>query len=92
MQGERASNAAANLKAGEQRAREMQVEIETVRLLRQDVVSCYRREGVNHYKNCRKEVDAYVECISDPNLLSPKQRIFRHGPGDPNATQAEDPE
>ncbi|GMH53885.1 hypothetical protein TL16_g01555 [Triparma laevis f. inornata] len=60
--------------AGEQRSREMQVEIETIKLLRQDVVSCYRREGVNHYANCRKEVDKYVTAISDPDLLNPKQR------------------
>eukprot|EP00518_Triparma_eleuthera_P002743 CAMPEP_0182458892 /NCGR_PEP_ID=MMETSP1319-20130603/4120_1 /TAXON_ID=172717 /ORGANISM="Bolidomonas pacifica, Strain RCC208" /LENGTH=109 /DNA_ID=CAMNT_0024657671 /DNA_START=234 /DNA_END=559 /DNA_ORIENTATION=+ len=65
------------LNAGEQRAREMQVEIETVKLLRQDVISCYRKEGVNHYQNCREYVDAYVAAISDPDLLNPKQRQGR---------------
>eukprot|EP00520_Triparma_pacifica_P003290 CAMPEP_0118639532 /NCGR_PEP_ID=MMETSP0785-20121206/4272_1 /TAXON_ID=91992 /ORGANISM="Bolidomonas pacifica, Strain CCMP 1866" /LENGTH=109 /DNA_ID=CAMNT_0006530863 /DNA_START=18 /DNA_END=344 /DNA_ORIENTATION=+ len=73
--GSRAGDAVANIRAGEERSREMQVEIETVKLLRQDVISCYRREGVNHYANCRKEVDKYVECISDPNLLNPRQRM-----------------
>lgn len=39
--------------------------------------SCYRKEGVNHYQNCRAYVDAYVSAISDSDLLNPKQRQGR---------------
>ena len=73
MQIGRAEYSAAFISAREQRAREMQVEIELVKLLRQDVIHCYRKEGVNHYQNCRKEVDRYVKAISDPNLLKVKK-------------------
>mmetsp|Transcript_12064 Transcript_12064/g.20457 ORF Transcript_12064/g.20457 Transcript_12064/m.20457 type:complete len:102 (-) Transcript_12064:223-528(-) len=47
----------------EQRARERQVAIETVRLLRRRVIECYRKEGVNHYENCKKPVQDYCEII-----------------------------
>ena len=43
--------------SAEQRARERQIAYETVRLLRKDVIDCYRKEGVNHYENC-KDVNA----------------------------------
>jgi hypothetical protein len=56
--------AVAQRNAAEQHAREMQVEIEMIKLLRQDVIHCYRKEGVNHYANCRKVVDTYVKAIS----------------------------
>jgi len=40
------------LKACEQKAREQAITIETIKLLRRDVIDCFRREGVNHYENC----------------------------------------
>mmetsp|Transcript_21665 Transcript_21665/g.31389 ORF Transcript_21665/g.31389 Transcript_21665/m.31389 type:complete len:104 (+) Transcript_21665:222-533(+) len=51
------------LQATEQRARERQVAYETVRLLRKDVISCYRKEGVNHYDNCKDVVTAYYNTV-----------------------------
>ena len=65
----RATDPVAFLNAGEQRAREFQVSIETVKHLRRDVITCYRKEGTNHYAKCREQVDAYVAAISDPHLL-----------------------
>lgn len=64
--------------AVEQRSRERQVAIETLRLLRQRVIICYRKEGVNHYENCRKVVEDYHEIISksDYGQLKPKGNSF----------------
>jgi hypothetical protein len=47
----------------EQRARERQVAYETVRLLREDVIECYRREGVNHYENCQDVAAKYHSVV-----------------------------
>jgi NADH-ubiquinone oxidoreductase subunit 10 len=52
----------------EQRSRERAIAIETVRLLRQRVIACYRKEGVNHYENCRKEASDYYEVITKRDL------------------------
>jgi hypothetical protein len=62
------------LQANEQRARERQVAIETVRLLRQKVIECYRKEGVNHYENCKDLNQAYYDVIikKDIGQLHPK--------------------
>lgn len=48
--------------------------IETVRLLRQDVIECYRKEGVNHYENCREVATKYYNVITKKNggQLQPK--------------------
>ena len=70
--GARATDPAAYLSAAEQRSREFQVSIETVKILRRDVIHCYRKEGVNHLQNCRVQVDKYVAAISDPLLLDIK--------------------
>lgn len=60
--------------ASEQRARERQVAYETVRLLREDVIECYRREGVNHYENCETVNQKYFDVIQKKDLgqLKPK--------------------
>ena len=51
------------LQAAEQRARERQVAYETVRLLRRDVIECYRKEGVNHYQNCKEVTERYYNVV-----------------------------
>jgi NADH-ubiquinone oxidoreductase subunit 10 len=56
------------LLAAEQRARERQVAYETVRLLREDVIECYRREGVNHYENCKDVSQKYYDIIKKKDL------------------------
>ena len=55
------------LLAVEQRARERQVAYETVRLLRQDVIHCARKEGVNKHEHCREKVQALYDVISKPD-------------------------
>ena len=59
----RAKNPVKYLQSIEQRARERQVAYETVRLLRQDVIACYRKEGVNHYENCKEPVEKYARVV-----------------------------
>eukprot|EP00956_Cyclotella_meneghiniana_P029676 scaffold72655_cov36-Cyclotella_meneghiniana.AAC.3 len=59
----RAANPVKFLQSIEQRARERQVAYETVRLLRQDVIHCYRKEGVNHYENCKDVVEKYARVV-----------------------------
>ncbi|KAL3938327.1 MAG: hypothetical protein SGBAC_006742 [Bacillariaceae sp.] len=56
------------LLASEQRARERQVTYETVRLLREDVIECYRREGVNHYENCQVETQKFYDVIKQKDM------------------------
>jgi len=62
------------LQAAEQRAREHQVAIETIKILRRDVIECYRREGVNHFENCRDVAARYYHQIQkkDMGVLQPK--------------------
>jgi hypothetical protein len=54
--------------AAEQRARERQIAYETVRLLREDVIECYRREGVNHYQNCHDVTQRFYNVIQQKDL------------------------
>ena len=56
------------LLATEQRARERQVAYETVRLLREDVIECYRKEGVNHYETCRDVAEKYYYLVKKKDL------------------------
>lgn len=64
----RADDPVAYLRANEQRARERQIAFETVKLLRQDVIHCYREHGVNHYEKCRKVAQAYYDVITKKGL------------------------
>jgi hypothetical protein len=59
----RAADPVQFLLAAEQRARERQVAYETVRLLRKDVIDCYRKEGVNHYENCKEVTKKYYDVV-----------------------------
>ena len=68
----RIANPVDYLNAREQRAREMQIEIESIKILRRELITCHRKEGVNHYMNCREQVKAYMEAISDPQMLAPR--------------------
>ena len=58
----------AYLRATEQRSRELQVAYETLRLLRQKVIQCYREHGVNHYEKCREVGKAYYDLITKKDL------------------------
>jgi len=70
----RAKDPVAYLQAAEQRARERQVAYETVKLLRQRVIKCYRKEGVNHYEKCRKVAQDYYNVViqKDVGQLHPE--------------------
>jgi len=64
----RAKDPVAFLRSTEQRARERQVAYETVKLLRQRVVECYRLEVVNHYENCRKVAHDYYKVATKKDI------------------------
>jgi NADH-ubiquinone oxidoreductase subunit 10 len=70
----RAKDPVAYLHDVEQRARERQVAYETVKLLRQRVIACYRKEGMDHYEHCRDVGQAYYDVIIKKDLgqLHPK--------------------
>jgi hypothetical protein len=68
LQRGRVKDPVAYLRATEQRARERTVAYETVRLLREKVITCYRTEGVNHYENCHDVSKDYYEIITKKDL------------------------
>ena len=41
------------------------IAVERAKLLREDVVACYRAEGVNHLERCRGAVARYLESIKN---------------------------
>jgi len=61
----RRSAPATLLAAREVAARETMVAVERAKLLREDVVACYRAEGVNHLERCGARVEAYLEAIEN---------------------------
>ncbi|CAM9202025.1 unnamed protein product [Scytosiphon promiscuus] len=49
----------------EQFMREHLIAKERVKLLRQEVIACYRKEGVNHYVNCKHLTTKYMDVMKD---------------------------
>lgn len=49
----------------EQFMREHLIAKERVKLLKEQVIACYRKEGVNHYVNCKHLTTKYLEVIQD---------------------------
>lgn len=64
----RAPDPVGYLRDVEQRARERQVAYETVKLLRKRVIECYRKEGVNHYENCRDVAQDLYNVIKQKDM------------------------
>ncbi|CAM9461151.1 unnamed protein product [Discosporangium mesarthrocarpum] len=50
-------------KSRQQAVREKIIAKERVNLLRLKVVDCYRKEGVNHYVNCKELTTKYLSLI-----------------------------
>lgn len=46
--------------------REYWVHVEYMKMLKDEVRNCYRREGVNHYENCRDLVHEYYARTKAP--------------------------
>lgn len=55
--------ASETLKEKEAATFERFVKIEKTKYLREKVEQCYLREGVNHFKNCKEVVSAYLESL-----------------------------
>mmetsp|Transcript_28980 Transcript_28980/g.68077 ORF Transcript_28980/g.68077 Transcript_28980/m.68077 type:complete len:122 (+) Transcript_28980:1713-2078(+) len=64
----RAKDPVKYLLSTEQRARERQVAYETVRLLREDVIECYRKSGVNHYTECKEINQKYFDLVTKKDM------------------------
>jgi hypothetical protein len=62
-----ATDAVAKREAREQFQLEMFVAKERVKIAREAVKQCYYQEGVNHYQNCREEVQTYLNLIWKKN-------------------------
>ena len=52
--------------------REYWVHVEYMKLLKDEVRNCYRREGGNHYENCRDLVQEYYKRTKAPSALRPR--------------------
>jgi len=77
----RAKDPVKYLLAVEQRARERQVAYETVKLLRQEVMHCKRKNGVNAHEVCQEVNQAYYDIIMKkdfgqlhPNWAKPEMK------------------
>lgn len=57
------SDVVALTRAREQWVRDRAIELERVKILRQRVSDCNRKEGVNHMQSCRKEVKEYMTAL-----------------------------
>mmetsp|Transcript_20805 Transcript_20805/g.43509 ORF Transcript_20805/g.43509 Transcript_20805/m.43509 type:complete len:106 (-) Transcript_20805:225-542(-) len=64
----RAADPVGYLNAVEQRARERAVAVETVRILRERMIKCYRVESVNYHERCRKVAKDYYDLITQPSV------------------------
>jgi hypothetical protein len=66
------SDPVAYVEAREQRVREMYVAIENAKILREKVIDCYRKEGVNHIQICKPLREQYAAAIGLPSSGSAK--------------------
>ena len=57
------SDPVAYLEAREQRVREHFVAIEHAKILRENLIACYRKEGVNHIEYCQDVAAKYKAAI-----------------------------
>eukprot|EP00937_MAST-01D_sp_MAST-1D-sp2_P004820 g4820.t1 len=53
------SDPVAFLESREQRVREHYVAIENAKILREELIQCYRKEGVNHIERCQDIAQKY---------------------------------
>ncbi|CAL55529.1 Complex I subunit NDUFS6 [Ostreococcus tauri] len=61
----RSADAKAVIDARELAARERMIGVERAKLLREEVVRCYREQGVNHLEGCKARVRAYLAATRD---------------------------
>lgn len=59
------SNPGAWVNSREQVMREQLIAKERVKLLKQQVIACYRKEGVDHYTKCKHLTTKYLSTIQD---------------------------
>lgn len=50
-------------------AREQMIKVQLARLLQEDIKQCRRREGSNHYHNCKKYTERYMQFLKSPTFM-----------------------
>ncbi|ORZ39655.1 hypothetical protein BCR44DRAFT_1412053 [Catenaria anguillulae PL171] len=61
------------LEARDQHLRQEWVEVMKTKIIREKLVRCYKREGVNHVDNCTHLVEAYVDRLKRGGIKSWRQ-------------------
>ncbi|KAI9221302.1 hypothetical protein BC828DRAFT_381369 [Blastocladiella britannica] len=73
------------LEARDQHLRAEWVEVLKTRIIREKLVRCYKREGVNHVDNCKHLVTAYVDRVKRGGIQSWRQ----YGDSESSASSSE---
>jgi len=63
----------ARLAARDEHIRESWVRAMEARIVRDQLQSCYRSEGVNHYENCRELSEKYIALLKENRVKGYKQ-------------------
>jgi len=63
----------ARLAARDEHIRESWVRAMEARIVRDQLQSCYRSEGVNHYENCRELSEKYITLLKENRVKGYKQ-------------------
>jgi len=70
---ERAAELKARLAARDAHVRESWVRAMEARIVRDQLQSCYRAEGVNHYETCRELSEKYITLLKENRVKEYKQ-------------------
>ncbi|KAH9989022.1 hypothetical protein BJV77DRAFT_1172751 [Russula vinacea] len=73
MSDDRASELKARLAARDAHVRESWVRAMEARIVRDQLQSCYRAEGVNHYEACRELSEKYITLLKENRVKGYKQ-------------------
>jgi len=73
MSDDRAPELKARLAARDAHVRESWVRAMEARIVRDQLQSCYRAEGVNHYEACRELSEKYITLLKENRVKGYKQ-------------------
>ncbi|KAF8501383.1 hypothetical protein F5888DRAFT_1223550 [Russula emetica] len=73
MSDDRAAELKARLAARDAHVRESWVRAMEARIVRDQLQSCYRAEGVNHYEACRELSEKYITLLKENKVKGFKQ-------------------
>jgi len=73
MSDDRTAELKARLAARDAHVRESWVRAMEARIVQDQLQSCYRAEGVNHYENCRELSEKYITLLRENRVKGYKQ-------------------